>query len=422
MAGKKRARNRKSTSGLPPKAAVPKVHVKVALADTSLRSAAALVKPAILYADDVTIYSPAASMLSAVRDMGRVRDPRDQIALTLTLAREVPQLREQMGASDEMLEQLSTLLAIDRRQLDRVARSTGASSQLSDLDRILDGFADMWALRMPEAIDATKDALEADELLIAIEAGSVKVADLLGDSATSMIADSLRLATGAPSITSSDGLVHTFFTRLVELLTEPRTFPLFDAQSSGLIRAFEATLDSERSALPRANEVAAAATFMGYLPCFTSMPMDEVIDLRGELKVPLVRFRGAVSRLSRDFESRAIDEGFDLEVEGIWRREVEPALVDIREALAEHGLLREIASVALGDPRRLLLEAGGVVAAAHGRILSLSSLLTGAVAAGLPTLDVVGRAALSRGQGRRQVKSNAFCFLHRVAHDHQGGP
>src|SRR5438477_28816 len=84
------------------------------------------------------------------------------------------------------------------------------------------------------------------------------------------------------------------------------------------------------------------------------------VDLRRHLTAPLVRFRGEMGRLATEFEARSFDPGFSAEVEDAWRTRVEPALVDIREALAEHGLLREVASVALGDPRRLIAEAGGV--------------------------------------------------------------
>jgi hypothetical protein len=393
----------------------PRVHVKVALADTDLRAAADLIKPAVLYADGVTVYSPAASMLTAIADVSRLRNPREQMSLIVSLVREVPQLREQLGVSDDLVEQMVAFLAVDRRVVNLVARAHGADAQVTEFYRLIDDFGGLWAERLPEAVENAKAALGGAELITALDRGAIKVADLLGGIATPMIAESLRLAAGERSAEPLDDLVNTFVARLVELVTEPRTFPLFDAQSSGLLRALEgATRNAARKTMPRAVEVATAATFMGYLPSFSSMPMDEVIDLRRELEVPLIRFRAAVARLSRDFESRPIDETFDAEVEDAWRREIAPALADIREALAEHGLLREVASIALGDPRRLILEAGGVVAAAYGDVLSLSGLLTAGTALGVPALDVLGRSLKERGQGRRKVRGSAFYFLHRV--------
>jgi hypothetical protein len=159
---------------------------------------------------------------------------------------------------------------------------------------------------------------------------------------------------------------------------------------------------------------------MGYLPYFPDLSMDEVLDLRKALAKPLVRFRGALARMSRDFESRPIDEEFEAEVGDAWRTQVAPALADIREALSEHGLLSEAASIALGDPRRLLVEAGGVLAAAHGDVVSLSGLITAGVAAGLPLADVAGRALLQSREAKRNARKNAFYFLHRLADEGRG--
>lgn len=176
----------------------------------------------------------------------------------------------------------------------------------------------------------------------------------------------------------------------------------------------EASVAPSPNAMRRGAEISSAASFMGYLPYFPDLPMDEVLDLRKSLATPLVRFRGALARLSRDFESRAIDEEFEVEVEEAWRTQVAPALADVREALAEHGLLSEAASIALGDPRRLLAEAGGVLAAAHGDVVSLSGLVTAGIAAGVPLADVAGRALRQSRVGRRDARRSAFYFLHQL--------
>ena len=149
---------------------------------------------------------------------------------------------------------------------------------------------------------------------------------------------------------------------------------MLDAASSGLVRALEREMSLIHSdhAVRHGTEVSSAAAFMGYLPYFPHLPMDEVLDLRRRLSEPLRSFRGALAKLSRDFEARSFDEAFEVEVQDAWRLQVAPALEEIRETLAEHGFLSEVASVALGDPRRLLAEAGGVIAAAHGDVISLA--------------------------------------------------
>lgn len=413
---KKPPKNRKGSRNAPPNPAAPKVHVKVAIANSDMRAAAALIKPAILYADTVTIYSPAASMITAIRELRKVTDTRDQIRFVATLIEGVPELRRQLDVDDSTIQQMMQILSIDRAQLSRIARATGAATQVDSLNAALGQMSATWAEELPKAVKEAERTLGATDLLVAVDAGAVKVGDLLMNGSAPLVVDSLRLATGAEAREPLDDLVERFVGTLLAMVSEPRTFPLFDAVSSGLLRALEATMSDGLKSPSRAGaEVAAAASFMGYLPNFASMPIDEVLDLRKELSNPLKRFRGAMARMSRDFESRPIDEAFVHEVDDAWRTQVEPALLDIREAMAEHGLLREVASVALGDPRRLIVEAGGVVAAAHGEVISLSGMLTAAAAAGVPAADVLGRALLESSRSRRPLRRHSFYFLHRVS-------
>jgi hypothetical protein len=187
----------------------------------------------------------------------------------------------------------------------RIGALHGARDQLDQLYAQLGGLDSIWQHQMPDAIAKAKDTLGADELLVAVQAGAVKIADL-GETPTSeVIADSLRRATSVSTGTSVDDLILGFTARMVEMLGEHRTFPLLDAQSSGLVRVLERGVGLAPSphALHRGAEVASAASFMGYLPYFPDLSMDEVLDLRKSLSKPLVRFRGALSKLRREFES-----------------------------------------------------------------------------------------------------------------------
>ncbi|HEX7096602.1 MAG TPA: hypothetical protein VF183_12010 [Acidimicrobiales bacterium] len=413
---KNKAKKRRRRAGQPPNTAAPKVHVQVAIADTDLRTASQLVKPALLYADRVTIYSPAASMIRAFNDFAGVKHPRQRVLLTLQLVKDVPEFASQLNVPGDTLEQLKRFLSVDRWLVRRIGALYGAGDQIEQLYEQLDGLDSIWQDQMPEVLAKAKEAVGADDLLVAVQAGALTVGSIIESPTSDVIADLLRAATGNAAGTTVDDFVLGFTGRLVEMLGDRRSFPLFDAQSSGLIRALEraAFVNPSTHAMQRGAEVSAAASFMGCLPYFPELPMDEVLDLRRSLSKPLIRFREALARLSREFDSRPIDEEFEAEVEDAWRRDVAPALADIREALAEHGLLKEVASIALGDPRRLLVEAGGVLAAAHGDLLSLSALLTAGLAAGLPLADVAGRAIQQSRAGERKAKTNAFYFLHRL--------
>ena len=118
--------------------------------------------------------------------------------------------------------------------------------------------------------------------------------------------------------------------------------------------------------------------------------------------------------MSKEFRTRSIDEEFTTEIEDAWRTTVQPALLEIRETLAEHSLLTEAASIVLGDPRRIATEAGAVLAVSMGGVMRMSEVLLAAATAGLPTLDVLGRALAGREAARRNVAKNSFYFLHRL--------
>ncbi|MCC7078649.1 MAG: hypothetical protein IT198_16135 [Acidimicrobiia bacterium] len=415
----KKGKRRRRRTGPPPNTAAPKIHIKVAVAETDLRNATQLVKSAILYADRVTVYSPVASLVGAVADLGDVTAPQQQVALLLDIVRQVPSLAARLDAPADELAQLEAFLAVDPRLMRQAAAAHGGRGQIDKVYEQLQDLSSVWEDEMPEAIEKAKETVGAEELLVAVEAGAVNIADLGAMPTSEVIIDSLSRATGATPGTVLDEMILGFTARIVDMLSEPRAFPLLDAQSSGLARALERETVASPSlhAMRRGSEVASAASFMGYLPYFPALPMDEVLDLRKSLSKPLIRFRGALAKLSREFQSRPIDEAFESEVEEAWRAQVAPALADIREGLAEHGLLREAASIAQGDLRRLLTEAGGVLAAGSAEILPLSALLMAGLAASVPVADVAGRAVLRRREARTEARKNAFYFLHRLAEE-----
>ena len=402
----------------------PEVHVKVAHAQGNLHGMGPLVKPALLYADKVTIYSPMAAIFEGVRSTLSLTDPRQQMAAFFQLVRDVPalapDLAAQLEANPKVVQGLDAMLRVNPRLIRAVARKPADKEAIDNIYRGFDKMADTWADGMPGVIEKLRELTGADELMVALDAGAVSVAPLIDSPGPTFLSDSIALALGEQGREPGADLLAVLVSHIAEMLTEGRSFPLLDDTTSGFIKALDERgelLQVSGSTWRRGSEMTAAASFMGFLPYFSEMPMDEVLDLRNKLRGPLVRFRAAMADLSREFESRPIDRDFVNEVEEAWRRRVEPALQEIRESLAEHGLLREIASIALGDPRKLMLEAGGVLAAAQGHVISVSRFMAIAMAAGLPTIDLVGRATQRVRESRRTVRTNAFYFLHRVSEE-----
>ena len=413
MATKKERARRRSKTGPTPSKARPKVHASVVAANMDLTAANRLVRPALLYADSVTVYSPAASLITSVSTLAAITSPADRLSIIFELAKTVPGLGAQINATPEQLEGVLAIAAMSESQLRQVGQPAGSSTEISGIKSFLQGFDEMWDGDVQQAVSDAVATTGGSELLAAVESGLVNVAPLGSSTDTETIAETLRLASGDRTTHGTDGMLEDFVERLGMVLQDDRSFALLDADSVGLAPTLRQ--GSSNHSGHRLSEIGSAAAFMGYLPDFDDMRLDEAADLRSSLETPLVRFRGAVSRLSHEFESTPLDAAFDREVEDAWRATVEPALAEIREGLAEHGLLRSARSVALGDPRRLMAEAGGVLALTMGSVMSLSSAASVAAAAAVPALDLAGRSVAKRSDARLAARTNAFYFLHALS-------
>jgi hypothetical protein len=394
----------------------PGVHVCVVSASGNLADAAALVRPAVLYADKVTVYSPAAVLLGAALNLAKPGSREQRLRRLLDIGEQVPELAAQLTMSAET-RQLLTLFLQNPTAMQAAMRAAGLpASEIRRLNEMMDSFDSTWDTSIADAVANSVEAVGGSELGVAIAAGAVEIAPLASTSQDGLVAGMLRAATGVRDDGLSDDVVGSFVARVIEVLSDHRAFPLLDTEAAGLIRTLEGETDlpAPHKGPSRAVEIASAAAFMGYLPAFEQMPMDETLDLRRTIDAPLIRFRSAMTSMSESFSTRPIDDGFAADVEDAWRREVEPRLLEIRETLAEHSLLREAASVAMGDPRRLMMEAGGVFATAVGTRMSLSSFMTAMVSGGVPVADVALRALKDRNKGIDIAKQSAFYFLHEV--------
>lgn len=126
------------------------------------------------------------------------------------------------------------------------------------------------------------------------------------------------------------------------------------------------------------------------LPAFPQAPMDELLDLRSDLRVPLTRYRAAVIRLAADVPV-ALGKDGEAAIDDLWTSAVDPALLELRETLSDHALVREVARHAVTDVKTILAT-GPVV------FIGMSALSTvGDVAAALTAGTTYAGSALLRG-------------------------
>lgn len=134
----------------------------------------------------------------------------------------------------------------------------------------------------------------------------------------------------------SDAVIASFVGELKRYLRDPTKFVLLDTTIASLAQSLidEGHVRLPARALGNAGEAVLGTGFLARLPAFTSIPLDEVLDLRRDLDEPLGRYRRKVSRLRGDLRTGPFDQHIEAEVDAIWRNEVDPAIVEIRQAMA----------------------------------------------------------------------------------------
>lgn len=123
------------------------------------------------------------------------------------------------------------------------------------------------------------------------------------------------------------------------------TYPLFDDFSGNLINSYMHMMELvsknlqfskimppiSKSLLERdeTKQTSLCSGLFERLPSFENCSVDEILDIRKELNQPLIRFRGAVSSLSKKLESIPYTEEFKNEVEKLLISEVAPSIMEI---------------------------------------------------------------------------------------------
>lgn len=365
-----------------------------------------LTKAALLYADEVELVSLGMSMFDELRrviDAGELGGygllaSLDDDTINYLATRDgsenrlPPDWRQTIGAAlsvpPEALEALGVEGADQLRELQEMAAQQGRRAQ-HDLENLL-------------------EEQGATELVAAIRVGAIKLAEL-GVSPSSTLRP-----TDLDPTDSTDVQLWNWIDALVTRLTDKKTRLLFDRQAGSLIQSMlkDGMIPSNPQGLRLAAQAALGAGFAERLPAFPTAKMDELLDMRKELALPLARYRGAVARFSKDMP-QVVGENLDFEVEQLWMETVKPALLGLEDQMADHGLVREIArSLDVQNIR----DFGGWTAGTYFAVANstvLDALTTGLIASAAGGAATVALEAVrSRREGQVGPKASEFYYLY----------
>lgn len=134
----------------------------------------------------------------------------------------------------------------------------------------------------------------------------------------------------------STDVVDEFVNLISDAVANRTTYPLFDNTSGELAKL--AVRDGAVSLSPirrrQANHTALAENLLRRLPDFSETPIDELLDIRGELRPSLDRFRSGISTYAKDIQSAPWDEDFAAEADELFIQQVKPGVTEIDEIIA----------------------------------------------------------------------------------------
>lgn len=207
----------------------------------------------------------------------------------------------------------------------------------------------------------------------------------------------------------AEDLFWEFLDLIDKAVADGDTNPLFDRMSGDLLRTgLEAGVVSPtESGITRGRHSGLAADLLRRLPLFEKATVQDILDIRRELESPLIRFRGAVVEMAESIRSAAWDEDFPSDAEMAFRKAVEPAILELEEAVQENGSL---GSLLLKGFRPGDLATGfGVMLSTLAALPDVASVLLG----GGTAASMTARGAYKEWRDdRKKIESNQMYFYY----------
>ena len=351
----------------------------------SLASELKLVRAAALYADQIELVSLSTGVLGGVAALGTDRGA----LLDLLTALDDETIMSMGGTAlpEGWRDVLPAALA---------AADTPLGALIPEL-RQLDAEFTTGQAGINEVAERLLDSSHGTELIPAIDQGLVTL-------------NPAGLDAGADGL---DGILARWLEILIDLLHDHRRHLLFDDSVGSLVRAMidEGQATPSGLTMKHANEAALGSGLIARLPAFPQAPLDEILTLRNDLTAPLSRYRKAIVKLSEKLTMRSVDPESAAEIDDIYRAEVEPALRELDELFAEHGLVREIARRAAAD-MRFLLGGGAGVYVALDRVGNIGGLLSATAAAAGPIFGDVAMGLTARANAHTDASKRDLFLLY----------
>lgn len=365
--------------------------------EPTLRGDIDMVKAAVLYADEIEILGLAATMIHSI---AMANGGPTALQMLPDLIRDAPEIAPDMPAN---WEQILPVVEFFGRMESVPAELAEAHGGISEFLVQAD---EMWDRAREEVLEL----VGGRELLPAVEAGLVKVADLGIGAKEAVLA-----AVGRSPMNSGDEIAR-WIEAISARLRDRRTRLLFDEESGDLIQSMlnEGLIARDEAGLRLAGSAAAGSGLIARLPTFNAAPLDELVDLRADLAPSLTQYRSAVTRFAKGL-SGDLGSAATAELDELWEAEAVPAIQEIESLLREHTLVRELARQASADVRKFIGWTGSFYFGI-GAVTGLADAAAAALAASPSAVQLARDVFYARRDVRLDVRRRDLFLLYEANH------
>jgi hypothetical protein len=364
--------------------------------ELNLREDLAMVKAALLYADQVKLCSLGASVLSGTADYAEgSTEQRARLVVKF-----LPDLQPSFTPDEIHFFEVAVGLR-SREEKRRISKKT--RKQILAMVKEQEDELRTMVLEQHQAagIHGFREV---------VKSGRLKMHPFRQTSAEAIVEATLR---GGGNLLYGIDFIDILMEYIDEVsgaVADGSTYPVFDdltgdfvaeAVTAGLITTSDHSEERSRYG-------GISSDLLQRLPLFETVSLSDIMDIRRTLESPLRGFRLAVRDFSREIRSAAWDPGFPDEADALFREKVAPEIDRIEEEVRQNAGLAEFAWRTARH--------GATPATFGGVIGAVSDLPTfaGAAAGALPILGAAGfRALADRREKLKDIQANQLYFYYR---------
>lgn len=150
-------------------------------------------------------------------------------------------------------------------------------------------------------------------------------------------------------------------------------------------------------------------SLLGQLPQIRKATVAEILDLREELAGPLTRFRGAMVEAAKDSGKGSSDSDLAEHLKVLQMGEIEPALLELDELIAENSYTGELLK-RVTDPAGIATATGSLIVAATASGVPPVQLIASVLGLGIPAV----RAYVGQRSEEMKIQRHKFYILNRL--------